>query len=152
MTLSRISGQLASSLKESDLMTTTQRDRACAAIIKGNKILMVYIEDGEHHYWTLPGGGVEQGETLEQAVIREVREEVCLDVQVEKLLFKYSYSIGECYCFLVSPVYDTQEEHLGFDPELNEDNQVLKKIEWRDLNEVKSDLQVSQVIKALGVT
>lgn len=131
-------------------MITSQRDRVCAAIIKGNKILMVYVEDDDHKYWTLPGGGIESGETLELAVIREVREEVCLDVEVEKLLFQYSYSLGECFCFLVRIVDETQEALLGFDPELNEDNQVLKKIEWKELNEVKTDIQVSQVIKALS--
>jgi mutator protein MutT len=125
------------------LMNTSQRDRACAAIIKGNTILMVYVEDGEQKYWTLPGGRVERGETPEQAVIREVKEEVCLDVRVEKLLFQYPY-------FLVSIVDETQEENLGVDPELNEEDQVLKKIEWKELNEVKNDLQVSQVIKALS--
>ena len=36
--------------------------------------------------WTLPGGGVEYVESLEEAVVREVREETGYDVQVGELL------------------------------------------------------------------
>ena len=34
-----------------------------------------------HGLYTLPGGGVEVGETLEQAVIREIREETALEIE-----------------------------------------------------------------------
>ncbi len=36
--------------------------------------------------WTIPGGHIELGETMEQAVVREVKEEVGLDVHVVRLL------------------------------------------------------------------
>jgi 8-oxo-dGTP diphosphatase len=63
----------------------TQRRRAAAVIIRDGKLLMVREHSrstsGRHDgpaYWTLPGGGVQEGETDEQAVRREVAEEVGL--------------------------------------------------------------------------
>jgi 8-oxo-dGTP diphosphatase len=53
-----------------------------AAIVHDGRVLIVRRARppaaGVH---TLPGGGVELGETLEQAVIREVREETGLDIE-----------------------------------------------------------------------
>ena len=36
--------------------------------------------------WSLPGGAVELGETLEEAIVREVAEEVALEVEVDELV------------------------------------------------------------------
>lgn len=51
--------------------------RACAVILSGDRILA--MKDGRSPYFYLPGGRVRLHETLEEAVLREVREE--LDVQ-----------------------------------------------------------------------
>ncbi|MFQ5844936.1 MAG: NUDIX domain-containing protein [Planctomycetota bacterium] len=37
--------------------------------------------------WDLPGGGVEEGETLAEGLVREMREETALDVEVAEMLF-----------------------------------------------------------------
>ncbi len=46
-------------------------------------VLLVKNKGEGPSYYTLPGGAVEQGETLEEAAIREVKEETGLDVQVD---------------------------------------------------------------------
>jgi ADP-ribose pyrophosphatase YjhB (NUDIX family) len=52
------------------------------AIIRDGRILIVRrARPPAHGLFTLPGGGVEVGETLHEAVIREVREETALTVQ-----------------------------------------------------------------------
>jgi 8-oxo-dGTP diphosphatase len=53
-----------------------------AAIIREGKVLIVRrARPPAAGLYTLPGGGVEVGETLVQAVIREVREETALAVE-----------------------------------------------------------------------
>src|SRR5438034_9472656 len=41
-------------------------------------------------WWNLPGGGMESGETVDEALCREVREETGLEVKVEQLVGVYS--------------------------------------------------------------
>jgi ADP-ribose pyrophosphatase YjhB (NUDIX family) len=53
-----------------------------AAIFRDGKVLIARrARPPAHGLYTLPGGGVELGETLEQAVIREVREETALEIE-----------------------------------------------------------------------
>ena len=58
------------------------------AVIHENKILLTQREDFET--WILPSGGVEDGESLAQAAVRETKEETGLDVELTGLVGVYS--------------------------------------------------------------
>ena len=59
---------------------------ARAIIIKDNKLLVFFrrkIKDGkEITYYAIPGGHLEDGETLEETCIREIKEELNLDIEI----------------------------------------------------------------------
>jgi 8-oxo-dGTP diphosphatase len=51
-----------------------------ALLRRGDAVLLLRQEKRGQAYWLLPGGGVEEGETLEQALRRELLEECDIDV------------------------------------------------------------------------
>ena len=57
------------------------------------------------HGWALPGGFVDVGERLEQAALREAREETSLDVSLSALLGCYSDPARDARGHTVSAVY-----------------------------------------------
>ena len=59
---------------------------ANALIVHDRQALLVEFEDATGRHLNFPGGGVEVGETLRDAVAREVLEETSLAVNVERLL------------------------------------------------------------------
>ena len=60
----------------------------CALVIY-NKSLLIVRRSAEDDFlpnvWEFPGGGVEKGETLQQALARELKEEVNLDISTAKI-------------------------------------------------------------------
>lgn len=57
------------------------RRAARAVIVRGDKVALIHVvKDG---YYKIPGGGVDEGESVEQALHREVKEESGCDVLVD---------------------------------------------------------------------
>ena len=62
------------------------KDRAAGILIEEGKILLIHrtkeIEGYVRNYYVVPGGGIEEGETIEEATKRELKEEVGIDVEL----------------------------------------------------------------------
>lgn len=127
------------------------RERAFSAILDNGKVVMIKVVETDRSFWTLPGGGVEEGESREQAAIREAMEEVKLDINIVRYLFERKYAFGIEYCYLAEPKDSNKMNiELGYDPELENDEQVIKQVEWVEIDKVKDDFQVSRVIESLN--
>ncbi|MFI6213242.1 NUDIX domain-containing protein [Nocardia brasiliensis] len=73
-----------------------------SALVTDDNGAILMQRRGDSGNWSLPGGTMEIGETLEQCVIRETREETGLDIEITGLLGIYTdpehvieYSDGE---------------------------------------------------------
>jgi 8-oxo-dGTP diphosphatase len=99
-----------------------------AVIIKGNKVLMVrqYVQRGDI-VWNFPGGGIEKGETPEEACIREVREETGFEVRIiSKMHFE-----EEKYTYRAEIISGT----MGIDKSIK-DNEDIIEIAWIPLSDL----------------
>ncbi|HHT7189012.1 TPA: NUDIX hydrolase [Bacillus cereus] len=67
-------------------MENVMQVRVTGILIEDEKVLLVKQKVANRN-WSLPGGRVENGEMLEEAMIREMREETGLEVNIQKLLY-----------------------------------------------------------------
>lgn len=63
--------------------------RSAGIILKDNRLLVMHRIKNGAKYWVFPGGGVEEGESSEEAVARELLEETNLQVKVLRLLYRH---------------------------------------------------------------
>ena len=76
-------------------MTYHIRVKAGAVIIENDSILLVeFSKEEKGVHYNLPGGGVDPGETIIDAVRREAWEEASAEVDVGPLAFVYEYAPG----------------------------------------------------------
>ena len=118
----------------------TRTTRYQGAIIRDHHILL--ITHREHStgrtYWLIPGGGIEPGESEEDCVIREMREETSLEVRVERLLLDEQGGEGRMYRFyktyLCTPL--SGEAAPGYEPEPEAAaNYSISSVDWFDLRQ-----------------
>ena len=102
-----------------------------ALMVEDNKVLIAARKKGTlQGLWEFPGGKIEEGESPEQALIREIKEEMEIAISVDK--------------YLMTREYDYPEFHLSMDCfwcEILSGNLVLKEAEdarWLAADELDS--------------
>ena len=104
--------------------------RVCAMIISGNKILAMHDEQSPYFY--LPGGRVTMGETAEQAVVREVQEELGVTPKITRPVYH------ELCIYFLMDISDTNLLEKGNTFTLTEGKHILT-FEWLEFDRLKEE-------------
>jgi len=91
------------------------------AVINGDKILLTRSVGWNHPYWGLVAGHVKSGETAVEAVVREIREEVGLDIKNLNIIGTFASKDLD----LLMVGYSANSENMDINM-----SQELEKAEW----------------------
>ncbi len=61
--------------------------RVTGVVVEDDRVLLLNQDTDTGRSWSLPGGKVEEGETLAAALVREMREETGLEIEPGRLLY-----------------------------------------------------------------
>ena len=117
--------------------------------VKGDKIFATQRGYGEwKDWWEFPGGKMEAGETPEEALKREIREELSTEISVDEFLCTVEYDYPKfhltMHCYLCSLL--TEALHLNE----HEAAKWLKKDELDSVKWLPADLEIVDNIIALS--
>lgn len=110
--------------------------RVGAIVVKEGKILLIHRFKNGREYWTIVGGGVEDEETNEEALKREIKEETNLDLLNCNLLGTDCDENGCNHFHFNCVLSDGIPEIVGPEKDFADENNVYI-LEWVPINKIK---------------
>jgi 8-oxo-dGTP diphosphatase len=76
------------------------RIRSAIILIEDNKLALIERQRAGKHYFSFPGGGVDKGETPQEAAIREAEEELGIQVEIKQKVAEVIFNGNPQHYFL----------------------------------------------------
>jgi 8-oxo-dGTP pyrophosphatase MutT (NUDIX family) len=97
------------------------RTRSAIILIEDNKLALIERHRAEKHYFSFPGGGVDEGESPQEAAMREAEEELGIQVEIKQKVAEVIFNGSPQHYFLAQKLggefgTGTGEEYGEFNP------------------------------------
>lgn len=108
---------------------------------KENKILLVLRKKApEAGCWSLPGGKVDYMETIENAIIREIKEELGVDIEITRLVCVTNHIIQTEDIHYVAPTFAAR---ITNGEVRNREPHALEKVHWFAIDEIPENITIT---------
>lgn len=119
---------------------------SAAIIIKDGKIFITRRGYGEFKdMWEFPGGKLEQGETGEKAIIREIKEELDADIVIDKFLCTIDYDYEKFHLTMHNYICHLANDHIVLKE--HEDAKYVSALELVNVDFLPADILVVNELK-----
>ena len=132
--------------KENRSMALPLTEVSCAVIMDGDRVLVTRRSEHMPHplKWEFPGGKLKPGETPEGCLIREIREELGVEISVIKLLPSVRYRYSDSLIKLIPFVCTIREGNIELKEHL--DYYWVPRSQLESLDWLEADIEVLTLI------
>ena len=126
------------------------RERSGVVVLRDNKVLLIYRKNERGEYYVVPGGGIEVGETPQQAAVRELQEEAGLTITVGLLLWKrIDEQVNQYQYFFLAETADETEfviQAIKWQEDEKQKVDDIYRFEWVSLTDIEEiDLKPTEL-------
>ena len=124
--------------------------KTVAGVIRNEngEVLCTLRDQGKYEYvsfkWEFPGGKIEEGETLEQTLIRELHEELEIDVEIGKFFYQVEHDYPDFH--LSMAVFDCKLLSKEMKMNVHKGIKWLKPSEMMTLDWAAADIPVAELV------
>jgi len=115
-----------------------------AVILNNNQYLCVQRNSSKYDYisykYEFPGGKVEKNETNEEALIREIKEELNLEIQIEKYIITVDHTYPDFKISMHTYLCDSNNREITLNEHINQ--KWLRKEDLRNLDWAEADVPI----------